>query len=242
MQFSKFAATAVMITAALGIAAGTAHADPAPAPAPSPVLPSLLDGINQGVDQVLPGIHWNVARDGDSVVVTTDAGSMTTDDGQLQVRDDHGTVVAGVPLAYTLNDLEYPIDASVEGLRAVLTPNTAAAVAHPSPLLHQATNQKAFDDALSAAATQFGLATAVGTLVGTIIGAGLGCVIGIIGGATLSLPILEAAGFGPVLGCLAGAGIGIPLGAAAGLILTGIPAAIIIGIGFVNRINDPANQ
>ncbi|MFE3001951.1 hypothetical protein ACFXG4_44130 [Nocardia sp. NPDC059246] len=86
------------------------------------------------------------------------------------------------------------------------------------------------------------LVTAVGTLVGTIVGAGIGCVVGIVGGATLSLPVLEGMGFGPVLGCLAGAGIGIPLGAAAGLILTGVPAAIIIGIGFVQRINDPANQ
>ncbi|MFD3428015.1 hypothetical protein [Nocardia fluminea] len=43
-------------------------------------------------------------------------------------------------------------------------------------------------------------------------------------------------------GCLAGAAVGIPLGAAAGLVLTGGPAVIAIGIGFHDRINAPGNQ
>ncbi|MGV9667894.1 hypothetical protein ACWDUL_30835 [Nocardia niigatensis] len=240
MQFSKLAATSALVVAALGMTAGTVHADPAPAP--SPVIPSVIDGINQGVGQVLPSIHWNAKVEGDSVVVETDAGSLTTADDQFQVRDDQGNVVTGFPLSYTLGDLEYPIDAAVDGLRAVLTPSTDPSTARPSAMLHNVVKQQAFDDAVSAASTQFGLITAVGTLVGTIVGAGIGCVVGIIGGATLSLPVLEAAGFGPVLGCLAGAAIGIPLGAAAGLVLTGVPAAIIVGIGFAQRVNDPANQ
>ncbi|WP_067827364.1 hypothetical protein [Nocardia inohanensis] len=244
MKLKKAAATSALVIAALGIASGTAHAQPAPAPAPAPgVIPSLLDGVNQGVGQVLPSIHWNVAQEGDSVVVTTDHGSMTTDDGLLQVRDDAGNVLVGFPLSYSLGDLEYPIQAGVQGLRAVLTPSTNQADARPTDAFrHDVVRQDAFDDAVSAAATQFGIITAIGTLVGTIVGAGAGCVLGIIGGATLSLPVLEAAGLGPILGCLAGAGIGIPLGAAAGLILTGIPAAIIVGIGFAQRINAPENQ
>ncbi len=241
-MFSKAAATSALVIAALGIAAGTVHAEPAPAPAPVPVLPALIDGVNQGVGQVLPSIHWKAGIEGDSVVLDTDAGSLTTADDQLQVRDDAGNVVTAFPLAYSLDDLEYPINVSVEGLRAVLTPSTDRAAAHPSNLpLHQVTSDKQtnFDDAVSAAATQFGIITAIGTLVGTIVGGVAGCAIGVIGGATLSFPVLEAAGLGPVLGCLAGAGIGIPLGAAAGLVLTGIPAAIIVGIGFVQRVNDP---
>ncbi|UGT42168.1 hypothetical protein LTV02_01685 [Nocardia yamanashiensis] len=245
MKLKKAAATSALVIAALGITAGTAYADPAPAAPSAPgVIPSLLDGINQGVGQVLPSIHWNVAQEGDSVVVTTDHGSMTTDDGLLQIRDDAGTVLVGFPLNYSLGDLEYPIQAGVQGLRAVLTPSTNPADAKPASdaFRHDVVRQDAFDDAVSAAATQFGIITAIGTLVGTIVGAGAGCVLGIIGGATLSLPVFEAAGLGPILGCLAGAGIGIPLGAAAGLILTGIPAAIIVGIGFAQRINAPENQ
>ncbi|MGW4249026.1 hypothetical protein [Nocardia sp. NPDC004722] len=233
MQIRKFAATSTMVIAALGVTAGLAHAEPAPAPVP--VLPSLIDGVNQGIAQVAPSIHWNAKIEGDSVVVDTDKGSLTTDNGQLQVRDDNGVVVTAVPLSYTVNDLDYPIQATVNGLRATLTPDTNPASARPTALpLHDVTSSKqsSFDDAVSAAATQFGLATAIGTLVGTVIGGSLGLVIGgIAGGGVFSIPA-----------ALAGAATGITLGAAAGLVLVGVPAAIIVGIVFLNRINNPAEQ
>ncbi|MEV6768168.1 hypothetical protein AB0N05_05985 [Nocardia sp. NPDC051030] len=224
MKFSKVAATSALVIAALGIATGTSHADTAPAPAP--VLPSFLDGVNQGINQLVPGIHWNTHIEGDSIVLDTDAGSMTNDNGQFAVRDNLGNVVTQFPLSYTVADLEYPINASVEGLRAVLTPSKVAS----GPALHEVTSSKqsSFDDAVGAAATQFGIATAIGTLVGTIIGGSLGLVIGGL--------------FGGIPGALAGAATGITLGAAAGLVLVGVPAAIIIGIGFVQRINNPAEQ
>ncbi|MGW4534462.1 hypothetical protein ACWEOI_26315 [Nocardia sp. NPDC004340] len=235
MQFSKIAATSALVISALGVTAGVAYADPAPAPAPVPVLPSLIDGVNKGINQVAPAIHWNARIEGNAVVVDTDRGSMTTDNGQLQVRDDNGIVVAAVPLSYTVDDLDYPIQAGVEGLRATLTPSTDPAAARPTNLpLHQVTtdHQASFDDAVSAAATEFGLATAIGTLVGTVIGGTLGFLIGgLAGGGVLSIP-----------GALAGAATGITLGGAAGLVLVGVPAAIIVGIIFLNRINNPAEQ
>ncbi|MBF6215475.1 hypothetical protein IU433_30245 [Nocardia puris] len=240
MKFRTVAATSVLAIAALGVVTGTAHA--APAPAPAPVIPSFLEGVDQGIAQVLPSIGWKTALEGDSVVVETDAGSLTTADNQLQVRDDQGNVVVGFPLSYTLNDLEYPIAASVDGLRAVLTPNTDPASARPSSLLRDVVRQDAFDDAVSAAATQFGIVTAIGTLVGTLVGGFGGCAIGAVGGLVLGIPVLALGGATGIAGCLAGAAVGIPLGAAAGLVLTGVPAAIAIGIGFHNRINAPENQ
>ncbi|QLY29820.1 hypothetical protein [Nocardia huaxiensis] len=233
MRFKKFAATSALVIAALGVATGTAHA--------APVIPSVLDGVDQGVGQVLPSIGWNTKIEGDSVVLETTAGSLTTDNGQFQVRDDQGNLVTQFPLAYSLGDLEYPVTASVNGLRAVLTPSTDRSAARPVALpLHNVASQEAFDDAVSAAATQFGIITSIGTLIGTIVGGGLGCAIGAAGGVIGGLVILSAPG--GVAGCLVGAGIGIPLGAAAGLVLTGVPAAIIVGIGFANRINAPENQ
>ncbi|MFI6867107.1 hypothetical protein [Nocardia sp. NPDC050406] len=228
MKFKKVAATSALVIAALGIASGTSYADVAPAP--SPVVPSVIDGVNQGINQVLPAIHWNAKIEGDSIVVDTDGGSLTTDNGQLQVVDNQGTVLTAVPLNYTLNDLVYPIDASVDGLRAVLTPVKDPAAARPvaDSMRHDVVRQDAMDDALSAAATQFGLATSIGTLVGTLVGAVVGCLFGGV--------------LGLAVGCLPGAAAGIALGAAAGLVLTGVPAAIIVGIILVNRLNDPQNQ
>ncbi|MFB7875879.1 hypothetical protein ACFC06_11550 [Nocardia sp. NPDC056064] len=236
MKFSKVAATSALVIAALGVATGTSHAAPAPAP-----IPAFLDGVEQGVNQVLPGIGWKTGIEGDAVVVETDAGSLTTENNQFQVRDDQGNVVAALPLAYTIDDLEYPIDAAIDGTRALLTPRTEAAAARPAAL-KPVVRQDAFDDAVSAAATQFGIITSIGTLVGTLVGGGAGCVIGGIGGLVLGIPVLDLGGATGLAGCLAGAAIGIPLGAAAGLVLTGVPAAIVVGIGFHNRINAPENQ
>ncbi|WP_063005902.1 hypothetical protein [Nocardia salmonicida] len=237
MNISKVAATSALVIAALGVATGTSHAAPAPAP-----VPAFLDGVNQGVNQVLPGINWKTGIEGDAVVVETDAGSLTTANNQFQVRDNQGNIVAALPLAYTIDDLEYPIDAIVDGTRATLTPRTDAASARPSSLLKDVVRQDAFDDAVSAAATQFGIITAIGTLVGTLTGGVAGCAIGGAGGILLGIPVLALGGATGVAGCLAGAAVGIPLGAAAGLVLTGVPAAIAVGIGFNNRINAPENQ
>ncbi|WP_084523933.1 hypothetical protein [Nocardia inohanensis] len=224
MRIKKFAATSALVIAALGISTATVNAAPA-APAES------------------SGIHWNTELAGNSVVLHTDAGSLTTEGDQFQVRDGQGNVLTAFPLNFVKSDgMAVPVAAQIDGNTATLTPNLDPAAARPTALLHDVVRQDAFDDAVSAAATQFGIITSIGTLVGTIVGAGAGCVLGIIGGATLSLPVLEAAGLGPILGCLAGAGIGIPLGAAAGLILTGVPAAIVVAIGFANRINLPENQ
>ncbi|MGW5112605.1 hypothetical protein [Nocardia sp. NPDC004123] len=99
MQFSKLA-----VTSALGITAGTVHADPVPAPAP--VIPSRLDGINQALGQVLPS-STDAKLDGDSVVVETAAGSVTAADNQLQVRDNQGNIVTGLPLSHTLGGIGF---------------------------------------------------------------------------------------------------------------------------------------
>ncbi|MEV6768169.1 hypothetical protein AB0N05_05990 [Nocardia sp. NPDC051030] len=238
MKLKKFAATSALVIGALAVATGTSYADTAPA---APVIPSFLDGVNQGIGQLLPGIHWNTQLEGDSIALTTDAGSMTTDNGQFQVRDIAGNVVTQFPLSYSMNDVTYPINATVDGLRAVLTPSKVAAGPAGLPL-HEVTSaqQSSFDDAVSAAATQFGIATSIGTLIGTIIGGGLGCAIGAAGGVILGVAVLS--GPGGVAGCIAGAGVGIALGAASGLVLVGVPAAIIVGIGFVQRINNPAEN
>ncbi|GAB4584549.1 hypothetical protein [Nocardia sp. IFM 10818] len=239
MKLSKFAATSALVISALGIATGTSYAQPAPAP--SPLIPSIIDGVNQGINQLVPQIHWNAQREGDSVVVTTDAGSLTTADNQFQVRDNLGNLVTAVPTSFTIDNIEYPIDVAVDGLRATLTPRkdqgheVAASV---DPLRHNVVRQDAFDDAMSAAGTQFGLATAIGTLVGTVLGLGLGCGLGFIA-LVPTTPIFLP---GPIGGCLAGAAAGAALGGAAGMVIVGGVAAVVVAIGFFTRINAPENQ
>lgn len=230
MRIKKFAATSALVIAAVGITSATAYAEPAPAP--------TLPGTTIQTD-ILPGIHYTANVVDNSVVLKTDAGSLTTQGTQFQVLDGEGRLVAGMPLTYLKDGMEWPIAAQVEGNTATFTPSTNPAEATPATMLQPVAKEIGgadFNTALSTAATQFGLATAIGTLIGTIVGGGLGCVAGAIIGAPLVVPTFFA---GPIGLCLAGAGVGITLGAAAGMILIGVPVGIASAIQFFSVINAP---
>lgn len=212
MKFTKFAATSALVIAALGISTGTSTAAP----------------VGN------PDIHYTANVVDRSVVVQTDAGSLATEGNQFQVRDNQGTVVAGFPLSYLRDGLEYPIAAHVEGNRATLTPSTDPAAAHPAPMLHDVASQADQDSALQAAYNQFGIATSIGTLVGTAIGVGGGCLLG----AAVGTPFLIIPG--AIGGCLTGAALGAPLGAAAGLVAVGGISGVLVAIEYFNRLNAPA--
>ncbi|MGW5381426.1 hypothetical protein [Nocardia sp. NPDC003963] len=215
MKFRKFAAVSALVAAAMGVGAGTSYAQPA------------------AVEN--PDIHYTADVVDKSVIVRTDSGSLTTENNQLQVRDSFGNIVAGMPLSYLRDGLEYPIAAAANGANEIaLTPSADPAAAHPAPMLHDIASQEDMDNAMSNAATEFGLATGVGTLVGTVIGLAGGCVLGAIAGT----PFLVIPGW--VGGCLSGAAVGAPLGAAAGLIAVGGVAGIAVAVEYFNRINAPA--
>ncbi|SUA44808.1 hypothetical protein [Nocardia africana] len=205
--------------------------DSAAAP-PQPVTPPLSQG---GTPQT--AIHWTAKRVGESVSVTTDLGSLTTRDGELQVLDSQGTIVAGLPLAYQFDGKQFPIAAEVNGNTATLTPNTTPAAgtplampaALPPGLLEHVDAQSDFDNNVSRAANQFGLATGAGALIGTIVGGAGGCVAGAVVGAALMTPIFVP---GWVGSCIAGAAAGVALGAAAGTVLLGVPVGIASAIQF----------
>ncbi|BCK58577.1 hypothetical protein NWFMUON74_63490 [Nocardia wallacei] len=214
MKFRKFAATSALVIAAMGIGAGTSYAQPATVGNPD--------------------IHYTADVVDKSVVVRTDAGSLTTDNNQLQVRDNLGNVVAGFPLSYLRDGLEYPIAAAADGANEVtLTPSVDPAAAHPAPMLHDVASREEMDDAMSNAGTEFALATGVGTLVGTVIGLAGGCLLG----ALVGTPFLVIPGW--IGGCLTGAALGAPLGAAAGLVTVGGVAGIAVAVEYFNRINTP---
>ncbi|MFE3227561.1 hypothetical protein [Nocardia sp. NPDC059228] len=194
------------------------------------------------VDTQQSGIRWTADRVGDSVVVTTDLGSLATDGGQFQVLDSTGKVVAGLPLSYDIRGLRFPIAAKIDGNTAILTPSTDPAAAAPVDMITLPADplqpvDAQFDADLGRAAAQFGLATGVGTLLGTIVGLGGGCILGAVVGAALMTPIFVP---GWVGSCIAGAAIGTALGAAAGIILLGVPVGIASAIQFFQMENAPA--
>lgn len=239
MKMRKMAAVSAMTIAALGLAAGTSYADPAPAPAAS-------DELNVAV---APAINYKAYQNGTAAVLTTDAGSLTVANGQLQIKDNAGIIVGGIPLVMQLDDMQVPIAAQVQGNTATLTLDGANAMYKPVALPYQefAPWKTPYDREVAAwtRMTQtITMGTAIGAIVGAV-GAGVvGCVLGGVFGAVGGFAFLiPTGGAGPVLGaavgCLAGVVAFAPVGTVAGAILVGAPVAIAAGIQYYQTMNEP---
>ncbi|MGW5075945.1 ammonium transporter [Rhodococcus sp. NPDC004095] len=203
MKLRKFAVTSMLAVAALGIGAGTSHANPAP-----------------------ETIDWNSKIDGASVVTTIDAGAfkVSGDGKNIELQDGNGNAVVSLPLAFQLNTLQFPMDQKIseDGKTVTLTP--VFDLGKAKPIAASATAQPinggglAIKDIASPQEnllaqqtfnSQLAVATASGGLIGTIVGAIVGTFVM------------------PAVGTVAGAGIG----GVAGTVIVGGPTLIAAGIG-----------
>ncbi|WP_405165907.1 hypothetical protein OG203_12960 [Nocardia sp. NBC_01499] len=185
------------------------------------------------------GIHYTARASTDSMILTTDAGSLDTADDRLEIRDDNGNLMAAFPLGYYRDNQRWPIAARIDGNTATLTPSVDPASATPAPGTTDQLNDIALDPqspafgaALSNFSTIVGIGTALGTIIGTLVGASLGCLLGglLVGGAA-TVPTFGALTIPGFLGgCIVTAIPGAALGAIVGTIVFGVPAIIIGGV------------
>ncbi|MEV0354823.1 hypothetical protein AB0H71_02060 [Nocardia sp. NPDC050697] len=229
MRIRQYLGAAAMSIAAVTIATGSAHAAP----------PAATDDTTITAE-VLPGVGYTADIVDNSVVLSTDAGSLTIVDGRFQILDQQGNLLAGLPLTYRRDNADYPIVAEVAGRTITLTPVTDPAAATPaidvdhSAAVPQAdavarivagysTPQERESAALGRLVQQVSVASIVGAMLGTIIGGGIGCVGGIIVGGAATAPVAWLLGAGPIAGCIGGAFLLAPIGALAGTIAVGGP-------------------
>ena len=239
MKMRKLAAVSAMTIAAMGLAAGTAYAEPAPAPAAS-------DELNVAV---APAINYKAYQNGTAAVISTDAGSLTVANGQLQIKDNAGIVVGGLPLLMQLDDMQVPIAAQVQGNTATLTLDGANAVYNPVALpFQQFAPWKTPYDREVAAWTRMTQTIALGTASRSHRRCGrcrhhrLPARRRVRRGRRLRLPDSDGrrrSRLGAVVGCLAGAVAFAPVGALAGAILVGAPVAIAAAIQYFTTMNEP---
>ena len=149
-------------------------------------------------------IDYNAKVQGQSVVISTTAGSVRTANNQLQFVDNTGHVALALPLTYKFNNVALPINASANGRTATLTPELPGKVLVDAP----ATRQERDQQALNTLGANVGTAVSIGGLVGTIIGAVAGCVIGgVVLPAVGCVPgVITGAGFGGIVGTIAAGG------------------------------------
>lgn len=225
MGRTTFVTLAVCTVAALVGAAGTSHADPA-----------------------APEMHYTASMVDKSVVLTTDAGTLTAADGHFLVNDPSGHLLVSMPLSYQQDNKVWPITAKIAGNTATLTPSTDPVAAHPAPaeLRDIAIDPQSadFNTAMMNFATVAGLGVALGTLIGTAVGAGIGCVAGgALVGAAAAVPtigVLAVPGF--LGGCLVTGAAAAPIGAIIGSIALGVPAAVIGGLLFAGAMGKQATS
>ncbi|MFF2086534.1 hypothetical protein ACFVVM_22380 [Nocardia sp. NPDC058176] len=227
MLMRKFTATSALLIAALGVAAGTAHAAPAPE----------ADAVNYSAEVV----------DDAKAVISTDAGSLVVEDGVFKVKAANGTTVAGTPLSFRLDEFELPIAAEISGNTATLTPqlDPAKAVYKPVALPFESqapwkTEYEREQAAWSRLTSTISLGAAIGTLVGGLGGAAVGCIVGAGAGLVATGVLLALFGAGPLAGCIVGATTIGALGVIAGQILVTAPVAIGAALQYIITINQPA--
>lgn len=181
---------------------------------------------------------WNAS----SLTLALHNAKASTDNGTLTIRDFSGKELFRMPLAYRLEDRQFPIDARQAGNKVTLTPSRDAArsvkvdAAEVEQLRgiarHQVaapeTRQERDDQALARFHQQLQTGMTVSSLIGTVVGGIVGGVLGCAGG----LAFLG-------IGCVVAIPFGTAAGAVAGLALGGGGTLIGAAIQYFNTINSP---
>ncbi|WP_433679848.1 hypothetical protein [Nocardia sp. CA-119907] len=224
----KIVAAAAGLVAAVGIAAGTAGAQP------------------EGADAV----GFTAAATDTQSIIKTDAGAMVVEDGVFEIKASNGTVLTGMPLKFRVDDFEFPIAADIAYRTATLTPQFDMAHATYKPValpFEDKAPWKTEYDREQAAWTRMTstitMGATIGTLVGGIGGGAVGCVLGGIAGATVAAAAIVGlfGAFIPAaaIGCLGGIVAVGALGTLAGQLLVTAPVAIGAAIQYFSTINQP---
>jgi len=226
-MISKFVGVAAGLVTAVGIASGAAGAQPS-------------DGA----------VEFTAQTTDTQSIITTDSGSMVVEDGVFKVKAANGTVLAGTPLTFRVDDFEFPIAADIADRSASLTPQFDMAHAAYKPVAlpfeDKAPWKSDYDReqaAWSRLTSAISMGATIGTLVGGIGGGALGCVLGGIAGATVAAATIVGL-FGPfipaaAIGCLGGIIAVGALGTIAGQIFVTAPVAIGAAIQYFATINQP---
>ncbi|MBF6091865.1 hypothetical protein [Nocardia cyriacigeorgica] len=231
MKLRKTTAVAAMVTGAMAMGFGTAHAEPA-AEAAQPISYSVKL-VDKTVVATVKGGSFSltekemVTKEGKPIAEPSEAGS----DAEVpkvkvvDIKDDKGNTVVSFPLEFTAGETLIPVKSEVKEGDKVLEvtaekPADFVAGQQPvfaKPVASPIENQRAQNEF----ASNFGIATAIGGFVGTAIGAVIGCVI--------TIPA----------GCLPGLVTGAGVGGILGTIAVGGPALVAAGIELVNTLQAP---
>ncbi|GAB88072.1 hypothetical protein [Gordonia rhizosphera] len=224
--------TISLVTVAITAFAGAAQA------APTTPTPTTYD------------LHATAA----SLRITVHNGTISTNNGALEIRDSAGITKFRMPLAYRMEYLQFPIDARTVGTTAILTPSKNPARSTPvidiagvnalrTVAAKQQNNSKSTPKATpkvdpdapktrkqrdDRARSEFNTTLAMGMTISQLVGMIIGAIAGGLIGCIITI-------FAACTGVVAGAG----LGGIIGLVLGGGGTLIYAAVQYFNTINAP---
>jgi hypothetical protein len=184
------------------------------------------------------------------VVVHIDSGSMQVENGVFAIEAADGTVLAGTPLQFRVDDFVFPITADISGRSATLTPRFDVEHAEYRPVAlpfedtaHWRTPYEREVAAFTRLKDTIATGAAIGTTVGGLGGGLVGCVLGGIAGATVAAATIVGM-FGPFIpaaavGCLGGILAVGALGTLAGQLFITAPVAVAALVQYFTTVNQP---
>ncbi|QIS16185.1 hypothetical protein [Nocardia arthritidis] len=178
MRVKKIGAAAIFTIAAMGIAGGVAHADPAPGS--TDAVPYTVHGAEHGV-----AFEISRSADGKSLAANLSGGTFTVTESALNITDPTGAVVASVPLTIEFEQGTVDLRPQVDATGTHLT-------AEPIGTWHQSSPKER--------------SSWSGAALGGFIGATLG-MLGILGGPLVIVTFLGGALIGGLIGYGIGAAI-----------------------------------
>jgi len=192
MKFGKFAATALLAVATVGIAAGTANASPPTSTAPVPAHAKVISasGIDKGV-----AYHATLSDLSRKLTTVVDSGrfELTPGGTEVDLRSGTGATLVKVPLSYKVDGSTVHLgqQISADGRQLVLEPKAGSAkeIGQLQPV-----------NSMSRLMTQINQ-NVVGMVIGGLLGGIIGAVVGLFFLSWLTGPI------GLLLGALAGGAI-----------------------------------
>ncbi|UGT44001.1 hypothetical protein LTV02_11710 [Nocardia yamanashiensis] len=223
----KIAATSALLIGTAVVGCGTATAAPAPAAAEP--------------------VNYAAQISEKNAVITTDAGSLTAENGVFAIKAADGTVLGGTELSFRVDDFVFPIAAEINNHTATLTPQFDLAHATYKPVALPYENQAPWKSeyereqaAWNRMTQTITMGATIGTLVGGIGGAGLGCLLGAGVAFAATIPLAAIFGLGPLGGCVIGASLTGFLGTVAGQLFVTAPVVIAAAVQYFTTINAPA--
>lgn len=187
MNLRQCVATAFLAAAATTITAGVATAEPT-----TTEVPASLQGSDHGVT-------YNLHRDGTALTADLTGGSFRVEDRQVLVADDHGLVIASLPLQLLAGD--QPV---------AITPRTDSTATH---LVADVATAKdiGYWEMTSPRQRSIGAGVTMGGLIGALGGIFVGLALGIV---TMGLLLPLTLPVGLLVGLIGGMAAGGAAGAA----------------------------